>query len=1052
MENGIFAYILRYSRKQQLKLLLMIIASFPFYYLSLDLPKTIINEAIGGIEFPVTATFDIFGLQLYFGTYEQIPYLLLLCLAFLMLVIVNGLFKLFINIYRGLLGERMLRRMRLQLINRIMEFPLARFRRTSQGELVSMVNQETEPLGGFIGESISLPLYQGGLLLTILTFMFVQDWRLGLASIALYPVQAWLIPKLQRQINLLNQERTLRIRSLSENLGEVVAGINEVHANNNLRFYDHHFSILLGVIYFIRIKIYKKKFLIKFLNNSFAQITPFFFFLIGGVLVIQGNLSIGALVAALAAYKDLSPPWKELLSWYQGQADARLRYSVLVEQFQQDESDSASDPKIHTEPVTQQAALPMVASRVSFTQNNRGQEINSASLTIESGDWISLVGASSSGKGTMAQLCARLIDPTDGKLQYANQDSTQVPRAATTMSIAYVGHDSYVFSGTVRSNLLQGLKQQPQTNLSAEGHSSALVENVKKSDWEREAGLSGNSDLALDTDWIDYEKAGVDSPESLSTTIATVLNTVGAADDIIGNALSQKINSQQKPELVKSILEARHLFKEQIMEQGLGSVVEFLDPEQYNDNATLAENILFGISDLAEFSIEGLTHHPVLRELLKEYDLADALDNIAFETAKTLCELFMDLPSDHEFFSRYDLVNAEDLEQFDRILRTLKKRKTITKLVTKDKVLIRSISFKLVSGRHRLDMLSDDMKQRVVKLRKKFTQKLDDNSRSHIDRFSPDRYNSLVSIRENIIFGRIVYGRLGSHKKVQAVILNVLQSLNLMPPIYEVGISAKVGLAGSLLSVTQRQKLALARGLLKRPELLVIHEGLNATSTEETHVILSNIKEQHPNISVLWVDNDLRFTDLFDKYAYFQSGKLDRIEEPSSKVDLAKENDSDEPRQLAKPASEETRRVLKVLDQIPLFAMLDTHQLHLLARGCESVTLPEGERLFAQGDVGDALYVVVDGIAGVFRSKDGIETKVGEYGTDEVIGELALLSDNPRWASVDALSKLSLLKLKRHVFLETIRSNGEIGYQILQVVSNRFSSSNPSSSNNSIDS
>jgi len=182
----------------------MTIASFPFYYLSLDLPKTIINDAISGTRFPVDASIELLGFELNFGSYEQVPYLLLLCFAFLLLVLINSGFKLFINIYRGVLGERMLRRLRYQLIDRIMKFPLGRFRRTSQGELVSMVNQETEPLGGFIGEAFSLPLYQGGLLLTILIFMFVQDWKLGLAAIALYPVQAWLIPKLQRRVNLLN--------------------------------------------------------------------------------------------------------------------------------------------------------------------------------------------------------------------------------------------------------------------------------------------------------------------------------------------------------------------------------------------------------------------------------------------------------------------------------------------------------------------------------------------------------------------------------------------------------------------------------------------------------------------------------------------------------------------------------------------------------------------------------------------------------------------------------------------------------------------------------
>ena len=194
MENGLFAYILKYSKRQQIILVLLTLVSFPFYYLSLDLPKTIVNEAISGTEFPVDISVDIAGITLNFGEYEQVPYLFVLCFAFLLLVLINSGIKLIINIYRGVMGERMLRRLRLQLIGRIMKFPLARFRKTSQGELVSMVNQETEPLGGFIGEAISLPLYQGGLLLTILTFMFIQDWKLGLAAIALYPCLLYTSP------------------------------------------------------------------------------------------------------------------------------------------------------------------------------------------------------------------------------------------------------------------------------------------------------------------------------------------------------------------------------------------------------------------------------------------------------------------------------------------------------------------------------------------------------------------------------------------------------------------------------------------------------------------------------------------------------------------------------------------------------------------------------------------------------------------------------------------------------------------------------------------
>ena len=74
MEPSIFKFIFKHSRREQILLLLVTAASFPFLYVSLDLPKTIINEAIGGSDFPQT----LFDYEL-----DQIPYLMVLCVFFL---------------------------------------------------------------------------------------------------------------------------------------------------------------------------------------------------------------------------------------------------------------------------------------------------------------------------------------------------------------------------------------------------------------------------------------------------------------------------------------------------------------------------------------------------------------------------------------------------------------------------------------------------------------------------------------------------------------------------------------------------------------------------------------------------------------------------------------------------------------------------------------------------------------------------------------------------------------------------------------------------------
>src|SRR3546814_3049115 len=83
----------------------------------------------------------------------------------------------------------------------------------------------------------------------------------------------------------------------------------------------------------IRFEIYQRKFFIKFLNNFINQLTPFFFYSIGGYLVIRGDLSFGALIAVLAAYKDLAGPWKELLDYYQMKEDIRIKYEQVIQPF-----------------------------------------------------------------------------------------------------------------------------------------------------------------------------------------------------------------------------------------------------------------------------------------------------------------------------------------------------------------------------------------------------------------------------------------------------------------------------------------------------------------------------------------------------------------------------------------------------------------------------------------------------------------------------------------------------------------------------------------------
>src|SRR5712675_2283905 len=480
LDPSIYGYILHYSLREQVYLVIATLLSFPFLYYSLDLPKQIVNNAISGKQFPQ----NFLGFEL-----AQIPYLLVLCGVFLVLVLINGWFKLHINVKKGQVGERMLRRLRYQLYERVLRFPLHHFDRTATGEIIAMMTGELEPVGGFVGEAFALPISQGGTLITILVFMFVQDPVLGAAAVAFYPLQGYLIPKMQRIIRRLGRERVRKVRGLSDRIAETIAARAEIRANDAAVYQLADISQRLGEIYDIRFEIYNRKFFVKFLNNLIGNLTPFLFFLIGGYFVIKGELSFGALVAVLAAYKDLSSPWKELLDFYQNQQDVAIKYEQVVEQFHV--SDMLDKRLLLEEPETVEPLRGEIEfSNVSVIDSDGIRLLDAVSVAFPLGTHVALVGPSNGGKNLVPQLLARLHTPTSGHIDLGSVDLASLSLAASGRLIGYVAPTTHLFAASIRENLLLGLRHRANT-AAADPDDAARARAIE------EARLSGNCELDI---------------------------------------------------------------------------------------------------------------------------------------------------------------------------------------------------------------------------------------------------------------------------------------------------------------------------------------------------------------------------------------------------------------------------------------------------------------------------------------------------------------------------------------------------------------------------
>lgn len=859
MESSIYKFIWRYSKPQQLLLVVLTLISFPFLYIALDLPKRIVNQGIQGQNVPDS----VFGIPV-----DQVTYLFVLSAAFLVLVCVNGGFKYLINTKKGQIGERMLRRLRFQLYSHVLRFPLPQFRRMSQGEIITMITAEVEPLGGFIGDAFAQPLFQGGTLLVYVGFIFVQDPILGAAAIALYPLQGYLIPRLQKRVNQLGKQRVRTVRRIADRIGETVAGIEGIHANNTARWHRADIGHRLGDVFAIRFEIYQRKFFIKFLNNFVNQLTPFFFYTIGGYLVIRGDLSFGALVAVLTAYKDMASPWRELLLYYQQKEDVHIKYDQVVENFQ----------PVGLMTAAQHDALPPTAFRLSgslevtnlaFGDEDTVKPLDGATCTLPLNRHVAVVDAGSGGTSELTQLLARLLVPAGGSLRLSGHDYTELPESVTGRRIGYVGPQCFVFSGSLRDNLTYGLRHGTATD-PMDGIGDA------KAAWRRgEALLSGNPLDDPSGDWLDYAAAGTADATALQDRMLAVLEAIDFADDVYHFGLNGTVDPAERPDIADAILAARRGVARRLANQDRSALVERYQADRFNTNANLAENLLFGTPASKRFALESLALQPFITDVLERSGLIRRLIAIGCRLAEIVVDMYANLPPGHEFFERLSFIAADDLPQFQILVQRAAKDGRDS-LGPDDRHRVITLALKLVPARHRLGLWNRRVEADVLRARTMVMAELPADLRTDLVFFDDTRYNSAASIIDNILFGKPVVNAAGG-SNVDTVLSQAVRDEVVASGLYrrvvEVGLDFDVGIQGARLSAVQKQKVGLVQALLKRPDVLILNRATAAFDAQTQARVLQALRREQTSRGLVWAVQDATMAIAFDDVLVMRSGR-----------------------------------------------------------------------------------------------------------------------------------------------------------------------------------
>ena len=129
---------------------------------------------------------------------------------------------------------------------------------------------------------------------------------------------------------------------------------------------------------------------------------------------------------------------------------------------------------------------------------------------------------------------------------------------------------------------------------------------------------------------------------------------------------------------------------------------------------------------------------------------------------------------------------------------------------------------------------------------------------------------------------------------------------------------------------------------------------------------------------------------------------------------------------------------VEILRQIPLFANIEPVKLKLMAFASERITFQTGQALFSHGDEGDAAYIIVDGEADILVDTPSGPLTVAKVGKNEIVGEIAILCDVPRTATVKATEQLETLKISKELFFRLIKEFPDISIEIMRELAERL--------------
>ncbi|MBI4283494.1 MAG: ABC transporter ATP-binding protein [Chloroflexi bacterium] len=356
------------------------------------------------------------------------------------------------NYLAEFLAQRVAYDLRNRLYNRLQQLSYAFHDRSQTGQLMSRVTADVEGVRMFVGFGLLRGVYFFVLLIAISVVLFSLNWQLALLSLSVLPFVSFRSIAIYRKLRVLWVKIQQGIGVLGTIVQENLVGARVVRAFAREDFESQKFRRQAEIIYDQEIAS----------NNLLAANSPFMDFALllamGGILwyggsrVVAGVLTKGELAQFLLYVVMLNMPVR-MLGWLTTLYSRAMSSGQRVFEILDEVSSVTEKPEaIDLDEVKGFVSF----ENVSFNYDSYGRILKDINFEVKPGQIVALVGASGSGKSTIANLLPRFYDVTAGRITIDGIDVRDLSLASLRRHVGIVHQDTFLFSATIRENISYG--------------------------------------------------------------------------------------------------------------------------------------------------------------------------------------------------------------------------------------------------------------------------------------------------------------------------------------------------------------------------------------------------------------------------------------------------------------------------------------------------------------------------------------------------------------------------------------------------------------------